>query len=122
MPVAGIYEPQLGKPGTRSKAGVDSSEPITTEQILPRPGRLLIRRAERPEKSAGGIVLPDTARGSSQLGEVIACGRDTEDFTPGMMVVFSIFGSTAIGMVASADLSEDLVVVRQEDVLAVVTQ
>ncbi|MFN7634020.1 MAG: co-chaperone GroES, partial [Acetobacteraceae bacterium] len=36
--------------------------------------RVLVRRVTAEEKTAGGIIIPDTAKEKPQEGEVIACG------------------------------------------------
>jgi chaperonin GroES len=41
--------------------------------------RVLVRRVEAEEKTAGGIIIPDTAKEKPQEGEVIAVGAGTRD-------------------------------------------
>ena len=43
--------------------------------------RVLVRRVEAEEKTAGGIIIPDTAKEKPQEGEVIAVGAGTRDET-----------------------------------------
>ena len=43
-------------------------------KMKPLADKVLIRRIEEPEKKAGGIVIPDTAKEKPQQGEVIAVG------------------------------------------------
>ncbi|MBN9069021.1 MAG: co-chaperone GroES, partial [Rhizobiales bacterium] len=41
--------------------------------------RILVRRVEADEKTAGGIIIPDTAKEKPQEGEVIAVGAGGRD-------------------------------------------
>ena len=41
--------------------------------------RVLVRRVEAEEKTAGGIIIPDTAKEKPQEGEVVAAGAGTKD-------------------------------------------
>jgi chaperonin GroES len=41
--------------------------------------RIVVRRIEAQEKSAGGIIIPDTAKEKPQEGEVIAVGSGARD-------------------------------------------
>ena len=41
--------------------------------------RVLVRRIEQQEKTAGGIIIPDTAKEKPQEGEVIAVGSGARD-------------------------------------------
>ena len=43
-------------------------------KLKPLGDRLIVRRFEAEEKTAGGIVLPDTAKGKPQKGKVLAAG------------------------------------------------
>src|SRR3546814_3993029 len=50
----------------------------TSMQFRPLHDRVLVRRIEAEEKSAGGIIIPDTAKEKPQEGEVVAAGRSEE--------------------------------------------
>ncbi len=41
--------------------------------------RVLVRRIEQEEKTAGGIIIPDTAKEKPMEGEVVACGSGSRD-------------------------------------------
>lgn len=93
-----------------------SEENITAEMVRPLDGRVLIRRAVRPEKTVGGIVLPETTRGISQTGVVVKIADDVECVTVGTQVIFSQYA--ALPMIATDDT--DLVLVRDKDLLCIV--
>jgi chaperonin GroES len=54
---------------------------MTDVNIRPLHDRLLVRRMKEEEKTAGGIIIPDTAKEKPQRGEVVATGngRVTDD-------------------------------------------
>ncbi|HWE10689.1 MAG TPA: co-chaperone GroES [Solirubrobacteraceae bacterium] len=91
--------------------------------LKPLGDRLIVRAIEEEATTASGIVLPDTAKEKPQKGKVIAVGdgkvnEDTGKRTPldvseGDEVLYSKYGGTEI----SVD-GEDLLVLRESDVLA----
>lgn len=102
---------------------------VTVEKMQPLDGRVLVRRALRPEKTAGGIILPEQARNISQTGIVVklpagsvkscrACGKKLPlaPVSVGDVVVFSQYAASPC--VASEET--DLVFVRDCDLLAIV--
>ena len=92
-------------------------------KLKPLGDRLIVRAIEEEETTASGIVLPDTAKEKPQKGEVIAVGdgrfdEDGEkrlplDVKKGDEVLYSKYGGTEI----TGD-GEDLLVLRESDVLA----
>ena len=95
-------------------------------KLKPLGDRIVVRRNEAEETTAGGIVLPDTAKNKPQRGEVIAVGngRLLKDGTrkplqvkEGDTVLFTAWAGDEFRERSSAD---DLLLMREEDVLAVV--
>jgi chaperonin GroES len=92
-------------------------------KLKPLGDRLLVRAVEEEEKTPSGIVLPDTAKEKPQRGEVLAVGdgkiseetgkRVPLDVAEGDEVVYSKYGGTEIVVEG-----EDLLVLRESDVLA----
>ena len=92
-------------------------------KLKPLGDRLIVRAIEEEQTTASGIVLPDTAKEKPQKGEVIAVGdgkvnEDTGKRTPldvvkGDEVLYSKYGGTEIKIDG-----EDLLVLRESDVLA----
>jgi chaperonin GroES len=91
--------------------------------LKPLGDRLIVRAIEAEETTASGIVLPDTAKEKPQKGKVLAVGEgkvneDTGKRTPldvaeGDEVLYSKYGGTEIVVDG-----EDLLVLRESDVLA----
>ena len=92
-------------------------------KLKPLHDRLIVKAVEEEETTASGIVLPDTAKEKPQRGKVLAVGEgrvneDTGKRTPldvseGDEVLYSKYGGTEITVEG-----EDLLVLRESDVLA----
>ena len=86
--------------------------------------RVLVRRIEQQEKTAGGIIIPDTAKEKPQEGEVIAAGAGikTEDgkITPldvkaGDRILFGKWSGTEVRVDG-----EDLLIMKESDILGII--
>lgn len=86
--------------------------------------RILLRRIEAEEKTAGGIIIPDTAKEKPQEGEVIAVGsggRDESgkliplDVKAGDRVLFGKWSGTEV--VIDGD---ELLIMKESDVMGIV--
>ena len=94
-------------------------------KIRPLQDRLLLRPSEGEEKTAGGIIIPDTAKEKPQEGTVIAAGkgkvRDDGKITPldvkvGDRVLYGKYSGTEVTVAG-----EKHVILREEDVLAILS-
>ena len=91
--------------------------------LKPLGDRLIVKAIEEDETTASGIVLPDTAKEKPQKGKVLAVGegkydedgdkRIPLDVATGDTVLYSKYGGTEIKVDG-----EDLLVLRESDVLA----
>jgi chaperonin GroES len=91
--------------------------------LKPLGDRLIVKAVEEEETTASGIVLPETAKEKPQKGEVLAVGdgswdEDGEkriplDVAAGDVVLYSKYGGTEVKVDG-----EDLLVLRESDVLA----
>ena len=86
--------------------------------------RVLVRRIEADEKTAGGIIIPDSAQEKPMEGEVVATGNghvnDNGDVRPldvksGDKIVFSKWAGTEVTV-----NGEDLMVMKESDIIGVV--
>ena len=91
-------------------------------KLKPLGDRLIVKAVEEEEMTASGIVLPDTAKEKPQRGKVLAAGdgkvnddgkRVPLDVSEGDEVLYSKYGGTDIVVDG-----EDLLVLRESDVLA----
>lgn len=86
--------------------------------IKPLADRVLIKPAPAEEKTAGGIIIPDTAKEKPLQGEVLATGNGTKDEE----MVLKAGDTVLYGKYAGTEVKFDGVkylIMRQSDVLAV---
>ena len=95
-------------------------------KLRPLHDRVVVKRKEEERTSPGGIVIPDTAKEKPIRGEVLAVGRgkllDSGELRPldvkvGDEVLFGKYAGTEVKL---AD--EDLLVLREDDIMAVIEQ
>jgi len=87
--------------------------------------RVVVRRIDEVEKTAGGIIIPDTAKEKPSEGEVIAVGPGARnergeivalDVKVGDRVLFGKWSGTEVKIDG-----EDLVVMKESDIMGVLT-
>lgn len=87
--------------------------------IKPLADRVLIKPAAAEEKTAGGIIIPDTAKEKPLQGEVLAVGNGTKDeemvLKAGDTVLYGKYSGTEVELEG-----EKYLIMRQSDVLAVI--
>jgi chaperonin GroES len=88
--------------------------------------RVVVRRIDAEEKSAGGIIIPDTAKEKPQQGEVVAVGPGARDeqgkLTPldvkaGDTVLFGKWSGTEVKIDG-----EELLIMKESDIMGVLEQ
>ena len=88
--------------------------------------RVLVRRVEAEEKTAGGIIIPDTAKEKPQEGEVISVGPGTLndkgelrplDVKAGDRVLFGKWSGTEVRIDG-----QDLLIMKESDIMGVIEQ
>ena len=93
-------------------------------QFKPLQDRVLIRRLDQEEKTAGGIIIPDTAKEKPMEGEVISAGPGTRgddgtlhplDVKAGDRVLFGKWSGTEVKIDG-----EDLIIMKESDILGVI--
>jgi len=93
-------------------------------KIRPLNDRILVKRLEGEEKTAGGIIIPDSAKEKPAEGEIVAVGpgkrneageRTAIDLAVGDRVLFSKYGGTEVKLDG-----EDFLIMREDDILGVV--
>jgi chaperonin GroES len=88
--------------------------------------RVVVRRVESEAKSAGGIIIPDTAKEKPQEGEIIAVGPGARDET-GKLIPLDVKAGDRIlfGKWSGTEVKidgEDLLIMKESDVMGVVEQ
>jgi chaperonin GroES len=86
--------------------------------------RILVRRIEAEEKTAGGIIIPDTAKEKPQEGEVIAAGAGARDDSGQLQPLDVKVGDRILfGKWSGTDIrlnGEDLLIMKEADVMGVI--
>ena len=86
--------------------------------------RVVVRRVESEEKTAGGIIIPDTAKEKPSEGEVVAVGsgaRDDSgnvvalDVKAGDRILFGKWSGTEVKL-----NGEDLLIMKESDIMGIV--
>jgi chaperonin GroES len=90
-----------------------------TVNVTPLHDRVIVKPAKAEEKTAGGIIIPDTAKEKPQRGTVIAAGPGKKDepvtVKIGDTVLYGKYSGTEIQLEG-----EDLLIMRESDILAIV--
>jgi len=86
--------------------------------------RVLVRRIEAEEKTAGGIIIPDSAKEKPSEGEIVAVGSGTRaddgkvtplDVKAGDRVLFGKWSGTEVKLDG-----EDLLIMKESDIMGIV--
>ncbi len=94
-------------------------------EFTPLHDRVLVRRIDSEETTAGGLIIPDSAKEKPQEGEVIACGEGARKDSGELieMVVKAgdkiLFGKWS-GTEVKID-NEDLLIMKESDILGIIT-
>jgi chaperonin GroES len=92
--------------------------------VTPLHDRVIVRRLEEGEQKIGGIIIPDSAKEKPQQGEIVAAGngklkddgkRVPLDVKTGDLILFGKYTGQEIKLDG-----EELLIMREDDVLAVV--
>ena len=92
-------------------------------KIRPLQDRILVKRVDEEEKTAGGIIIPDTAKEKPQEGKVVAVGNGKTDddgksipleVKKGDKVLFSKYSGTEVTIEGTEHL-----IIREDDVLGI---
>jgi chaperonin GroES len=101
-----------------------TSKPTTHKKIRPLGDRVLVQRLEAEQRTAGGILLPESAKEKPKEGKVIAIGdgklNDKGDRVPlnvkvGDTILFSAYAGTEVKFGG-----EEYLIMREEDILGIV--
>ncbi len=93
-------------------------------KIRPLHDRVIVRRLEEERRTAGGIVIPDTAKEKPIQGEVVAAGKGKIlengevrplDVKVGDKILFGKYSGTEVKVG-----TEELLVMREEDIMGIV--
>jgi chaperonin GroES len=93
-------------------------------QFRPLHDRVVVRRIDADEKTAGGIIIPDTAKEKPSQGEVIAVGPGGRDESGKLVPIDVKIGDTVLfGKWSGTDVKLDgkeLLIMKESDILGVI--
>jgi chaperonin GroES len=93
-------------------------------KLRPLQDRILVKRIEEEEKTAGGIYIPDTAKEKPQMGQIVSVGngKKTEDgkvipvdLKAGDRVLFGKYSGTEVKVEG-----DEFLIMREDDILGVI--
>ena len=84
-------------------------------KLKPLADRIVVSYTEEPEKTAGGLFVPDSAKEKPQVGKVEAIGKDVKDIKKGDMVLFDKYSGSKVNVNDQENL-----IIKEEDILAIV--
>ena len=92
-------------------------------KIRPLQDRVIVERVDAEEKSAGGIIIPDTAKEKPQEGKIIAVGKGKRkedgglippDIKAGDRILFSKYAGSDVTLDG-----KEYIIMREDDILGV---
>jgi chaperonin GroES len=86
--------------------------------------RVVVRRVDSEEKTAGGIIIPDTAKEKPQEGEIVAVGNGARDDSGNVVALDVKAGDRVLfgkwsGTEDKID-GEDLLIMKESDIMGVI--
>jgi chaperonin GroES len=93
-------------------------------KLRPLQDRILVKRIQEEQKTAGGLIIPDTAKEKPQMGEIVSVGngKKTEDgkvipvdLKAGDKVLFGKYSGTEVKVEG-----EEYLIMREDDILGVI--
>jgi chaperonin GroES len=93
-------------------------------KLRPLQDRILVKRIEEQEKTAGGIYIPDTAKEKPVMGQVVSVGKGKRgedgkviplDVKPGDKVLFGKYSGNEVKVEA-----DEYLIMREDDILGII--
>jgi len=93
-------------------------------KLRPLQDRILVKRIEEEEKTAGGIFIPDTAKEKPQMGQIVSVGKGKKtedgkvipvDLKAGDKVLFGKYSGTEVKVEGA-----EFLIMREDDILGVI--
>ena len=83
--------------------------------------RVLVKRIDDEEKTAGGIIIPDAAKEKAQTGSILAVGSGSKD-TNGKYIPLEVKVGDVIyfGKYAGTEAGKDHLIIREDEILGIV--
>ena len=91
------------------------------EKLKPLGDRVLVKRIDEEEKTAGGIIIPDAAKEKAQTGSVLAVGVGRRD-AEGHIIPLEVRAGDVIyfGKYSGTEAGNDHLIIREDEMLGIV--
>lgn len=86
-------------------------------KLKPLSDRIIVERIEAESKTAGGIIIPDTAKEKPAEGKLVAIGKDVKDLVVGDRILFAKFSGSEVKVEYKSFL-----IMKEADVLGVINE
>ena len=83
-------------------------------KVLPLADRVVLKPVAAEEKTASGIILPESAKEKPEQAKVVAVGKEVKEIKEEDIVLYSKYGPTEVKVGG-----EELLIVKEEDILAI---
>ena len=91
----------------------------TAPGVRPLHDRILVRRTSEEDKTAGGIIIPDTAKEKPQKGTIVAVGPGTAD----QKMTVKVGNTVLYGKYSGTEISfegRDYLIMKESDIYAII--
>jgi len=91
--------------------------------VQPLGDRVLLQPLEAEEKTAGGIIVPDSAKEKPQEGKIVAVGKGKVEDGKTIVMEVKVGDKVLYGKYSGTEISvagEDMLIVKEEDILAII--
>lgn len=93
------------------------------DKFEPKGDRLLVKRLESEEKTASGIIIPDSAKEKAQMGTVIAVGPGKKEKDGSTIPVdIKVKDTIYFGKYSGTDVGDDYLIIREDEVLGTINR
>jgi chaperonin GroES len=96
---------------------------IMFDKFEPKGDRVLVKRLESEEKTASGIIIPDSAKEKAQLGTVLAVGPGKKDKDGSTIPVdVKVKDTIYFGKYSGTDVGDDYLIIREDEILGTINR
>ena len=91
--------------------------------VQPLGDRVLLQPLEAEEKTAGGIIVPDSAKEKPQEGKIVAVGKGKVEDGKTIVMEVKVGDKVLYGKYSGTEIrvaGEDMLIVKEEDILAII--
>lgn len=84
-------------------------------KLKPLKDRVVVSYSEEPDKTSGGLYVPDTAKEKPQQGKIEAVGAEVKELKAGNTVLFDKYTGSKVKVG-----DKEMLIIKEEDILAIV--